>query len=151
MTENSTRLGNNHDHKHTITEGCRGDEIWRTGLGVSRREQNINILLPHSNGARWLGLLPSSQVIYLILKVAKKWHSHWWEQACPQPLLVLTPASLFPHGWNLPPECLSAASVPSVAHQGIMENQVKARTNTAKTAFCSNPDLRLLSTVILFV
>lgn len=150
MTEDSTRLGNNHDHKHTISEEHRGDRIWRTGLGMRTREQNISILLPQKNKARWLCLSSSSQVIYLILKVAQKWHSHWWEQTCPQP-------SLFPllhHSFHKAGICLlsvSAASVPFLAPQEIMESQGKARTNTAKTAFCSNPDLRLLSAVILLL
>lgn len=74
-----------------------------------------------------------------------KWHSHWWEQTCPQPHLVPTPASLFPYDWNLPAECLSAAAVPSLAHQGIMEKSSQGKDKYSKTAFCRNPDLRLLS------
>lgn len=139
VTEDSTRLGNNHEHKHTITEGHEGDRIWRIELGIRRREKNISILLPNSNKVRWLWLWPSSQVIYLILKVVKKWHSHWWDQTCPQPL-VPTPASFFPYDWNLPAECHSLSSSP-----GNHGKSSKDKDKYSKTAFCSNPDLSLLS------
>lgn len=70
MTEDHSRLGNNHEHKHTIT-GHRGDRIWRIWLRMRKREQNISMFLPHTNKVRWLCLWPSSQVTYWTLEVAK--------------------------------------------------------------------------------